>query len=115
MANDIKQDLFFVRRNTNRSEVHYQISAAGTEPITVFEQMAFGIARQRVEGSGVFFHLTAIAEREIRVEHSRNPECLYAAHISINKCQATMRLTLALSDSCSPHDFRAAAFLALGF
>jgi hypothetical protein len=55
MANDIEQDLFFVRRNTNRSEVHYQISAAGTEPITVFEQMAFGIARQRVEGSGVFF------------------------------------------------------------
>ena len=104
-----KQDLFVVTRNTNRNEVHYQIATAGTdhtpagpnpisgywqmhekgpgitEPITVFEQMAFGIARQRVEGTRVFFHLTAMPEREIRVEQTSNPERPYAAHISINK------------------------------
>lgn len=109
MASETKQGLFFIRRNTNRNEVHYQISTAGTdhtpagpnpisgywqmhekgpgitEPITVFEQMAFGIARQRVEGTRVFFHLTAMPEREIRVEQTSNPERPYAAHISINK------------------------------
>ena len=115
MASDTKQDLFFVRRNTNRNEVHYQIATAGaehspagptpisgywqmhekgpgvTEPITVFEQMAFGVGPQRVEGNRVFFYLTAMPDREIRVEHTGNPGRPYAAHISI--CGADAELT----------------------
>ena len=115
MAGDTKQDLFFVRRNTNRNEVHYQIGIAGdtstpvganpisgywqmhekgpgvTEPITVFEQMAFGVGPQRVEGNRVFFHLTGMPDREIRVEHTGNPERPYAAHISINGADAELK------------------------
>ena len=70
MAAHYKQDLFIVTRNTNRNEVHYAIEMDAetglpvgnapisvywlmlekgdnvTEPITIFEQVAFGIASQ---------------------------------------------------------------------
>lgn len=92
MASDRKQDLFFVRRNTNRNEVHYAISSAGeeqgpvpphpisgywqmhekgpgvTEPITIFEQVAFGIKSQQLEEKTVLLKLNALPERTIRVE-----------------------------------------------
>ena len=76
-----RQDLFFVRRNTNRNEVHYAIETCDgqpvrehpvqgywqmhekgpgvTEPITIFEQVAFGIRSQRVEGTAVYLKLAA--------------------------------------------------------
>lgn len=92
MEGENKQDLFFVRRNTNRNEVHYAITIPGeehaslgphpingywqmhekgpgeTEPITIFEQMAFGIKSQHTDAKTVLLRLNALPERTIRVE-----------------------------------------------
>lgn len=114
MASETKQDLFFVRRNTNRNEVHYAIATAGdgqsiaaanpisgywqmhekgpgvTEPITVFEQMAFGIASQRVEGKRVFLKLVALPDREIRIEPPESDDTVFVAHTLIAGADAQL-------------------------
>ncbi|MBS0618932.1 MAG: DUF4833 domain-containing protein [Spirochaetes bacterium] len=87
-------NLFFVRRNTNRNEVHYalrydqttgeplahepvhvfwrmfEIGEAATEPITIFEQMAFGIESQKYDGAAILLRLKALPEREIHITRS---------------------------------------------
>lgn len=92
MSAEKQQDLFFIRRNTNRNEVRYAIRSAGepalplgknpvvvywqmfekgpdiTEPITLFEQMAFGIASQEVDGNTTLMKLTGLPQLEIRIE-----------------------------------------------
>ena len=107
-----RQDLFFVRRNTNRNEVHYAIELrdghpAGenpihgywqmhekgpgvTEPITVFEQLAFGIQSQRVDGDSVRVTLTALPEREIRITREPGDSGRYRARIQIAGQQAQL-------------------------
>lgn len=94
MVTGKRQDLFVVTRNTNRNEVHYAIEVAAdtgepagqapisvywlmlekgenvTEPITIFEQVAFGIASQQVAGSSVELKLAALNDRMIRVSRS---------------------------------------------
>lgn len=114
MADTKQHDLFFVRRNTNRNEVHYRIATVGdthapagpnpisgywqmhekgpgiTEPITVFEQMAFGVGPQRVSGEEVFFHLVALPEREIQVRRTENSESPYSAYILIGDSVAQL-------------------------
>jgi hypothetical protein len=84
-------NLFFVRRNKNRNEVHYALridpatgkpptrepvfgywqmhekGAGVTEPITVFEQMAFGIESQNFAGDTILLKLRAFPERVIRI------------------------------------------------
>lgn len=90
MAGGQEHDLFFVRRNTNRNEVHYAIrlGADGAplqhnpvygywkmfekgedarEPITVFEQLAFGIHSQRIADGMIILKLAALPDREIRI------------------------------------------------
>lgn len=91
MLNSGDINLFFVRRNKNRNEVHYALRvdpAAGkplakepvfgywqmhekgtgvTEPITVFEQMAFGIESQNFAGDTILLKLRAFPERIIRI------------------------------------------------
>ena len=98
MAAHYKQDLFIVTRNTNRNEVHYAIEMDAetglpvgnapisvywlmlekgdnvTEPITIFEQVAFGIAQQHLEGENVIMKLAALPDRAIRVSRSENSE-----------------------------------------
>ena len=108
-----RQDLFFVRRNTNRNEVHYAIELrdghpAGetpihgywqmhekgpglTEPITVFEQLAFGIQSQRVDGDSVRVTLTALPEREIRITREPGDSGRYSAHIQIAGQEAELK------------------------
>lgn len=100
-----RQDLFFVRRNTNRNEVHYAMETSDgkpagqhpvqgywqmhekgpgvTEPITVFEQLAFGIQSQKVDGDSVRLTLTALPEREIRITREPGDSGRYSAHIQI--------------------------------
>lgn len=91
MLNSGDINLFFVRRNKNRNEVHYALridpatgkplakepvfgywqmhekGAGVTEPITVFEQMAFGIESQNFEGDSILLKLRAFPERLIRI------------------------------------------------
>ena len=115
MSARIKQDLFVVTRNTNRNEVHYAIEVDAdsglptghaplavywlmlekgegvTEPITVFEQMAFGIASQRAEGETVIVKLAALPDRAITVSKAAGGENKYKAHCTI--AGATAELT----------------------
>jgi hypothetical protein len=108
-----RQDLFFVRRNTNRNEVHYAIELregqpAGyhpihvywqmhekgpgiTEPITVFEQVAFGIRSQKVEGEAIRMTLAALPEREISIEPEPGATGRYMAHTRIAGQQAELK------------------------
>lgn len=86
-----RQDVFFVRRNTNRNEVRYAVQLESetltllgaapvvvywqmfekgpdvTEPLTLIEPMAFGVASQRVEGESVTIRLNALPDRDIRI------------------------------------------------
>jgi Domain of unknown function (DUF4833) len=95
-----QQDLFFVRRNTNRNEVHYAIKAACdapvvgywkmfekgpdvTEPVTIFEQMAFGIAAQKQEGDAILLKLNALPDRTIRIERDPAEPQRFRAYMPI--------------------------------
>lgn len=102
-----KHDLFFVRRNTNRNEVHYAIHLSPdsglpdgprpltgywkmfekgpdvTEPILLVEQMAFGIRSQRREGDNFVMVLNALPEREIRIEPEPGETGRYTARMVI--------------------------------
>ncbi len=109
-----KQDLFFVRRNTNRNEVHYAIETTAdshlpagnapvsgywrmlekgegiTEPITIFEQVAFGIASQRVEGANVILKLAALPDRAIRVSRPAADSAQFKAYTTIAGSEAEL-------------------------
>ncbi|GAB4430169.1 MAG: hypothetical protein OHK0011_12770 [Turneriella sp.] len=112
MSAQNRQDIFFVRRNTNRNEVHFAIETSGgkpaghqpvygywqmhekgpgvTEPITVFEQMAFGIRSQKVDGEIVRLTLTALPDREIHLEPDTTTPEKYLAHMQIAGQQARL-------------------------
>jgi len=103
-------NLFFVRRNTNRNEVHYElrydeatgqpsvhvfwrmfeISDAATEPITIFEQIAFGIASQKYDGAAILLRLKALPEREIRIAQSVD-SANYTPKIMLNGQEAELQ------------------------
>lgn len=107
MVTTHRQDLFVVTRNTNRNEVHYAIETTAdaqlpagkapisvywlmlekgenvTEPITIFEQMAFGIASQHVEGESVIMKLAALPDRAIRVSRPENDATRFKAYTTI--------------------------------
>jgi len=114
MAAHNKQDLFVVRRNTNRNEVHYAIETTGdallpagntpltvywlmlekgenvTEPITIFEQMAFGIASQHIDGENVVMKLAALPDRAIRVSRAANDPTRFKAYTTIAGSEAEL-------------------------
>ena len=114
MAAETKQDLFFVRRNTNRNEVHYAIATTGeertlsgpapvtgywrmlekgpdiTEPITIFEQMAFGIASQQVNGPTVQVKLTALPDRVIDIERTKDNTGHFTAYTTMDGSKAQL-------------------------
>jgi hypothetical protein len=104
---ELRQDLFFVQRNTNRNEVHYSIRYDAdslkpvahepivgywkmlekgpdvTEPITLFELAAYGIISQKITGNEVTIKLRALPEREILICPEPGAAGTYAARISI--------------------------------
>lgn len=109
-----KQDLFVVTRNTNRNEVHYAIETTGddflpagktpisvywlmlekgenvTEPITIFEQIAFGIASQQIEGERITLKLAALPDRAITVARTENVEKPFRAYCRIDGAEAEL-------------------------
>ena len=99
-------DLFFIERNKNKNEVHYQIHVDGNcritsdEPITgywkvieegpdktrkftVFDNMAYSIINQKVENNWVFFNLKALKTRLIKSTVKQNP--------STNTCESVVQ------------------------
>lgn len=114
MVTGKRQDLFVVTRNTNRNEVHYAIEVAAdtgepagqapisvywlmlekgenvTEPITIFEQVAFGIASQQVAGSSVELKLAALNDRTIRVSRSDSDGERFKAYTRIAGSEAEL-------------------------
>lgn len=114
MLPDNQQNLFFVRRNTNRNEVHYAIkftrepcAPAGshpivvywqmhekgpgiTEPVTVFELPAFGIHSQQKKGNSVDMTLTALPERIIRIDCTDQAQCRYTPYMNIAGAEAEL-------------------------
>lgn len=114
MDGEKQQDLFFIRRNTNRNEVHYAIrtDASGclplpqnpvsgywqmhekgqgvTEPITIFEQLAFGIGSQQVAEGVITLKLIALPDRPIRIQCDGEVPCRFRAYISLSGAEAEL-------------------------
>lgn len=114
MITNTKQDLFVVRRNTNRNEVHYAIETTAdshmpvgnspissywlmlekgehvTEPITIFEQLAFGISAQQRDGENVIMKLAALPDHEIRVSRSKTDVSRFVAYTTISGSEAEL-------------------------
>lgn len=114
MTTNTQHDLFFVRRNTNRNEVHYAIRLTGeagvpaenhpiavywqmhekgpgvTEPLTVFELPAFGIHSQRIREGSVELTLTALPERLIRIAKTDGEERRYKPYMTIAGTEAEL-------------------------
>lgn len=93
--------VFFVQRNKNRNEVHYGIRLDSecrpvgteplynywlrlekgpnvTEPVTLFQQVGYGLRNQRVTASGVDVVLRALPERLIHVVSARERDACRA-------------------------------------
>lgn len=101
--------LFFIQRSKNSNEVHYELqhepdcSVKKSEPvrgywqelekgpnivsdITVFEQPAYGVSDQKVEGEWVYFKMKAIPERDFKAKViKKDGTCLVEAFTTINK------------------------------
>ncbi|MBN8220417.1 MAG: DUF4833 domain-containing protein [Spirochaetes bacterium] len=109
-----RQDIFFVRRNTNRNEVRYALQLDSethapvgaapvvvywqmlekgpdiTEPLTLIEPMAFGVASQRVEGETVTIRLNSLPDRDIRIFRAGSEAKTYRATTRIAGAEAEL-------------------------
>jgi hypothetical protein len=107
--------VFFVSKSQNRNEVHYALKVdeecrpsssapvraywlmrekgpGVVEPLLDKERRAYGIERQRVDGSTVRVALSALPAREIAVQTWRSPEgaCVSAATTAISGSRARL-------------------------
>lgn len=106
-TNSDPSSVFFVQRNKNRNEVHYGIrldaecrpeggapvynywlrlgkGPAVTEPLSVFQQLGYGVRRQDVGADHVEVVLRALPARTIRIVPLREPgRCRAAAYMEI--------------------------------
>lgn len=107
-AADAKTDLFYIKRNKNRNEVHYVVrynsatcqpiakeplfgywqmlekGPKATEAIGRFENMAYGIKSQEVKGSNLWVQLKAFPDRKIRIAFEPKNACKITPFIAIN-------------------------------
>lgn len=110
--NDVRS-VTFVAKSENKNEVHYAVSLDATcqpsspsplwpywkqrerdenatDPLLSFEQRAYGIKSQRVEGTRIYARLRAI-DRELIVETWRGPHgCEARALMPIDRTPATL-------------------------
>jgi hypothetical protein len=89
--------LFFIQRSTNRNEVHYQLrvddrchivadkpvsgfwkrwekNPMSIDPLTVLDQIAYGIVQQTVQDNWVSFSLKALEQKRIKASVTATPQ-----------------------------------------
>jgi hypothetical protein len=102
--------LFVIQRSKNANEVQYQLRVDDrcqivsahpvsafwrlreerperTKPLTEFDQLAYGVVRQRVDEHGVVFRLRALAEKPLTATATYQPDtgtCVARVHVEID-------------------------------
>ena len=108
--------LFFIQRSKNKNEVHYQlrvddhcriasdkpvsavwklieVSPEKTESLSVFDQIAYGVAQQTVDNNSVSFSLKALEQKRLKASAAPTPQtgtCAWVVHTDINGQPATL-------------------------
>lgn len=108
--------LFFIQRNKNNNEVHYQLQVddncrivaqkpvsafwkllqenpGRTKPLTGLARFAYGVVHKHVDDNWVFFHLMLLDERIIKATATYNPAtktCSPIALVEINEQWAAL-------------------------
>jgi len=112
---EARLNLFFIKRNKNRNEVHYAIrydektckpiddeSLIGYwqmlekgpnifEPIGRLERMAYGIKSQEISGNDLIVQLKAFPDRTIRITFTASGRCKIVPLIAINGQDAALK------------------------
>ena len=110
-----RANLFHIKRNKNRNEVHYAVrydkatckplesdplfgywlmiekGPGVTEPIGRFEQMAYGIKSQELQGEVLTVQLKAFPDRPVRISFTHKSPCNVTATININGQEAQLK------------------------
>ena len=115
LAAESRANLFHIKRNKNRNEVHYavrydektckpvegdavygywlnlEIGPNNYEPIGRFERMAYGIDSQELKGDDLMVQLKAFPDRVIRVNFANSGGCKITAHVAINAQESRLK------------------------
>ena len=109
--------LFFIQRNKNKNEVHYQLhvddncrivsnkpvsafwkllqeNPGKTKPLTGLAHLAYGVVHKQVDDNWVSFHLRPLKERIVKATATYNPvtqTCAPIVHIEIIKQRAAFK------------------------
>lgn len=115
LAAEARANLFHIKRNKNRNEVHYavrydektckpvegdavygywlnlEIGPNAYEPIGRFERLAYGISSQEVKGEDLMLQLKAFPDRVIRVNFAATGGCKVSSHVAINGQESKLK------------------------
>jgi hypothetical protein len=108
--------LFFIERNKNKNEVHYQLhvdkncqiasdepvtgfwkmleeNPGKTKPFSMFDKMAYSVVNQKVENNWVYFSLKALETKLIKATAKHDPKagaCIPIVQVKINEQWASL-------------------------
>jgi hypothetical protein len=112
---EARQNLFHIKRNKNRNEVHYAVRYDEKtckpvdseplygywlmlekgpnvyEPIGRIERMAYGISSQSIKGNDLVVQLKAFPDRPIRVTFNQGGGCSITANVLISGSEAHLK------------------------
>ena len=112
---EARANLFHIKRNKNKNEVHYavrydektckpvegdavygywlnlEIGPNNYEPIGRFERIAYGISSQELKGDDLMVQLKAFPDRVIRVNFSTAGGCKVTPHVAINGQESKLK------------------------
>jgi len=112
---DAKKNLFYIKRNKNRNQVHYairydeatckpvgsdplygywinyEVSPTDYEPIGRFEAMAYGIQSQNLQGNDLTVQLKAFPDRKVRITFDNSAGCKITPYILIASKEAILK------------------------
>jgi len=115
LAAEARANLFHIKRNKNKNEVHYavrydektckpvegdavygywlnlEIGPNAYEPIGRFERIAYGISSQELQGDDLMVKLKAFPDRIIRVNFANAGGCKVTSHVAINGQEARLK------------------------
>jgi len=110
-----RANLFHIKRNKNRNEVHYavrydektckpvesdavygywhdlEIGPNAYAPIGRFERLAYGISSQEIKGDDLMLQLKAFPDRVIRVNFSNTNGCKIVSYVTISGAESIMK------------------------